>query len=393
MAHPRYRHIVSLLMKKLSFNPVLAIQGARQTGKSFLVRDLLSEHIRTLKYVTLDDYALREFIQTNPDLFLSQYPEALPLAIDEAQKSPKLFDAIKLKVDQKKTRGKFLLLGSTEFSKLNLIREALTGRMSRIRLFPLNIAETLALPPSPSKSLLLVNETPRFTRTQFMKYLNHGGMPGIFSVRDTSERESLLRDWIELTARRDALLFPKIKIDADLCLRILGKIATLEEPDAGSIAKSLKRDLRRIKTHLEALVTLFALHPLDPHPSGTGKRIYFLCDVAFAKILGASLERQMHTWLLQEQLSERAYRDDRESRLFYYRTPKGSKIHLIVESGKKIAALKVLSEEKLNEKELEILKAFRTKNSIAKPLLYALGAHRVSDTKNKIEIYPWEAIG
>ena len=200
-------------------------------------------------------------------------------------------------------------------------------------------------------------------------------------------------DWIELTAKRDAPLFPKIKVDSDLCMRILEKIAVLEEPDAGNIARSLKRDLRRVKTHLEVLVTLFALHPLDPHPTGTGKRLYFLCDVAFAKILGANLERQMHTWLIQEQLSQRSYRDDRTSRLFYYRTPKGRIVHLLIEDGKKLALLKILSEERFNEKDLEILKAFRKKHSALKPMLYALGAQRVSLSNDKVEIYPWEAIG
>jgi predicted AAA+ superfamily ATPase len=296
-------------------------------------------------------------------------------------------------VDRKKIPGKFLLLGSTEFSKQTLIRESLTGRMSRIRLFSMNIAETLSLEPSPAKAPFLLQEKPRISRDALMRYFERGGMPGIFSVREPSERNSLLRDWIELTAKRDALLFPKMKIDPDLCMRILEKVAILEEPDAGSIARSLKRDLRRVKTHLDALVTLFALHILDPHPSGTGKRIYFLCDVSFAKILGATLERQMHTWCLQEQLSQRSYRDDRESRFYYYRTPKGKIIHLVVESGKTFAALKILAEEKFQQKDLEILKAFRIKNLSLKPLLYALGSQRLKLMKEKIEVFPWEALG
>lgn len=183
---------------------------------------------------------------------------------------------------------------SAEFSKQTLIRESLTGRMSKIRIFPMNLAETLEVPPSTSRSPILVNEKPRMTRDQFVKYLDRGGMPGIFSVRDSSERRSLLYDWIELTAKRDAPLFPKLKIDADLCMRIFEQIAKLDEPDSGGIARALKRDLRRVKTHLDVLTTLFAVHTLDPHPSGTGKRLYFLCDVAFAKVLGANLERQMH---------------------------------------------------------------------------------------------------
>ncbi len=393
MTHSRKRHILPLLLKKLSFNPVLAIQGARQTGKSYLVREMLRDERPGLKYVSFDDYGLQDLASSSPGLFLSQYEDAKPLAIDEAQKSPRIFDAIKLNVDQKRTPGKFLLLGSTEFSKQTLIRESLTGRMSRIRLFPLNIAETLGLDPSKSKSPILAEETPRITRAAFMRYLDRGGMPGIFSVREEGERHSFMRDWLEVTAKRDAPLFPKVKVDPDLCMRILEKVATLEEPDAGSIASSLKRDLRRVKTHLEVLTTLFALHPLDPHPTGSGKRLYFLCDVAFSKILGGSLERQMHTWLIQEQLSQRSYRDDRESALYYYRTTKGKIIHLVIESGSKLSLIKILSQEKFKDKDFEILRAYRLKFPKLSPQLFALGGQRLSLTKDKIEVYPWESMG
>jgi predicted AAA+ superfamily ATPase len=149
MPHHQKRHILPLLLKKLSFNPAL---------------------------------------------FLSQYEEASPLAIDEAQKSPRIFDTIKQLVDQKKIPGRFLLLGSTEFSKQTLIRESLTGRMARVRIFPMNIAETLELLACTSKSPILVNDKPRISRVQFVKYLDRGGMPGIFSVRDSGERQSLLYD-------------------------------------------------------------------------------------------------------------------------------------------------------------------------------------------------------
>ena len=396
MPHSRGRHILPLLIKKLRFSPVVAIQGARQTGKSFLVRELLKKELASLEYVSLDRPTTRDFAEANPESFLSQYEEAHPLAVDEAQKVPRLFDAVKYEVDQRRRPGRFLLLGSTEFSKLTLIRESLTGRMSRLRLYPLTLAETLELPLNPSRHPLLLNDAPRASRGDWMKYLSRGGMPGIFAVRG-DERESLLRDWLDLTTQRDALLFPKIKADPDLCLQILEKIAILEEPDAGSIARALRKDLRRIKTHLGILRALFAVHTLEPHPSGTGKTLYFLCDVAFAKLLGANFERQIHTWLLQEQLAQRATRDDRESRLYYYRTPKGKIIHLLVQSAKPgaMAALKIFPEERVMERDAELLRAFRGKNHEAKVALFGLGPARLSLGAGdaRVEVFPWEALG
>lgn len=392
MPHDRRRHVVDLILKKLRFAPVVAIQGARQTGKSFLARDLLKARLEKLVYVSFDQFSAREFATGNPETFLSQHRGARPLVIDEAQKVPHIFDAIKYQVDRQRIPGQFLLLGSTEFSKLTLIREALTGRMSRVRLFPLNAAETLGLPQKKITSASLLSDPPRVGRADLTTYLERGGMPGIFAVRSDAERQSLLRDWLDLTAERDALLFPRVKIEPDLCMRIMEKVALLDEPDAGTIARALRRDLRRVKTHLEVLTSLFALHRLDPHPAGTGKPRYFLCDVAFARLLGASFERQLHTWLLQEQLSQRAYEEERATGLFYYRTPKGRVIHLVLESPGTLTAIKIFPEERVLARDLEILTAFRTKLAGQKTQLLGLGGGTMLFRKEKVQIFPWEAM-
>ncbi|MBU6374489.1 MAG: AAA family ATPase [Bdellovibrionales bacterium] len=397
MPHPRSRHAIPLLLKKLRFSPVVAIQGARQTGKSFLVRELLSEKLPYLEYVSLDRRVDREFAAKNPETFIERFPNASPLVIDEAQKAPALFDALKYSVDSNRAPGRFLILGSTEFSKLSLIRESLTGRVSRLRLYSMNLAEALGATINPARSISLLNNTPRFTRSQLLQHLERGGMPGVFAVRDRNERESILRDWLDLTTDRDAMLFSKIKADPDLCRQILEKVATLEEPDAGSIARALRRDLRRIKTHLEILTSLFALHVLHPHPAGTGKPWYFLCDVAFSRLLGASFERQLHTWLLHEQLSQRSYRDLRESQLYYYRTPKGRIVHLLIQSDSQLSALQVFSEERILERDMALLKALSQKLSSSKVELLGLAPARISfpagqGLRKRIEIYPWESM-
>jgi uncharacterized protein len=392
MPHARKRHIVPSLLKRLSFSPVVAIQGVRQSGKSFLVRDLLPAHLPKLVYASLDQRGDRETANFNPEAFLAQRAEGRPFAIDEAQKAPDLFDAIKYRVDKVKIPGSYLLLGSTEFSKLSLIRESLTGRMSRIRLFPMNLAETLELAANTSKACFFLQPAVRVPRDAFYRYLRRGGMPGIFSVREETQRQLLMEDWLELTTQRDALGFARTKIDADLCFQILKNIATLEEPDAAAIASILRRDARRIKTHLQVLTALFVIHPLQPHPSGTGKTRYFLCDVALAALLGAGFERQLHTWALLEQLSQRAYRSDREGALYYYRTPKGRIIHLVEERPQQsVAALKIFAEERVRDRDLEILRAFRTKHQGHAELVGLASAAQLLK-EEKIALYSWESL-
>lgn len=394
MPHSRQRHIVPQLLKKLSFSPVVTIQGARQTGKSFLAREILPKKCSNFHYTSFDEFLQRDFASRNPDTYLAQYQQNGTLAIDEAQKVPDIFDAIKLSVDQNRIPGKYLLLGSTEFSKLTRIRESLTGRMSRVRLYPMNLAETLELPPNSSKQIGLLAEKSRINRNQFMTYLERGGFPVIFAVRNNGERNSLLQDWLDLTTQRDVLQIPGATILPDLCLQILGAVAKLDEPNTTQISHFLRQDARRVKTHIKILTTLFILNEVMPHRLGTGKPIYYLVDVALAKFLGASFERQIATAFLNEQLSQRSYRDDRTTRITYYRTTKGSVIHFVIERDNAIMPIKILDTEHIDERELMILKAFRAKllADSNKVSLVALSSNRLSLKKDKIEIYPWEAM-
>lgn len=393
MPHLRERHALPLLLKKLSFSPVVTIQGVRQAGKSYLAREVLHPKIRKSCYATLDKKSDRDFANTNPETFLLQRREFSTIIIDEAQKAPDLFDAIKYEVDKKRIPGKYLLLGSTEFSKMTLIRESLTGRMSRVRLYPLNLAETLSKKMNSSSSPLLINEKSRFSREELLVYLSRGGMPGMFAVRSESERESLIKDWLELTTARDILTFKTIKADQDLCYAILEQIAVLEEPIAANISRVLRKDSRRIQTYLKMLTELFVIHPLPAHPTGTGKTQYFLCDVAIARELGANFERQLYTWIVLEQLSQRAYRDDRDNGLYYYKSTKGSIIHLVVQDkAKKLHALKLFPMEGLDKRELFILKSYAEKCP-AVITTAGLGASTMKNIENNISIFNWESIG
>lgn len=370
---------------------MVAVQGARQTGKSVLVRDILSTALPHLSFETFDSEVVSDFASSRPESFLAQYADKGLLVIDEAQKVPKIFDAVKLFVDRNRRPGMFLLSGSTEFSKLTRIRESLTGRMSRLKVFPFTLAEANRLPLSKTSSRVLVSEKSRLDRSQLMKFLVTGGLPGVFSVRSNEERQSLLHDWLDLTLERDLLLIPGVKLNPSLGRKILNQMARLPEPTAGNISKALRTDVRKIHTHLKALETLFVIQSLPAHSEGTGKTLYFLFDVALATLLGASFERQLHTFFLQEILARLSYTDARQKEVSYYRGSKGGILHFTFQEGDRIEAVKILPEEKIDKRDLLGLLAWREKNPQVS--LFALGAHRVSLKKENIEIFPWEAIG
>jgi uncharacterized protein len=392
MPHLRNRYLLETIKKRMAFFPVVGLQGARQVGKSALVSQLLPKSIHDVQYVTLDQPTALLFARSNPESFLqSQLPEVGTLAIDEAQKVPAIFDAIKFVVDQRRVPGRFILLGSTEFSQRTLIRESLTGRIGMLRLFPFTLAEAMEIPPAISPSALQVHTPSRVTRGQLMKHLRSGGMPGAFHIRDEATRAVFFNEWINLIVLRDLMLVPRVKLNPDLARNIMEQIALLDEPSVGRLAKALKTDPRRIRTHIDSLEALFVIHKLNPHPLGTGQPIYFHCDVGMATFLGASFERQLQTWVLQELLASAEWRSEIREKFFYYQTARRSLIHFILERPEHAVALKIIAKESVTELDIKILQAFAKKRASSVELI-ALGPQNRKFEHPEVRMVAWEAV-
>ena len=400
MPHSRLRYALSALERKLKFARVVAIQGVRQCGKSFLVSHFLKQKYPDLVLERLDFGETRAFARDNPDLFLRERAHALPLVIDEAQKAPALFDAVKVRVDEDPSPGRYILLGSTEFSHLFQIQESLTGRMSRLRLFPMTLGECHELPYKKGDLHDILFSSPRATTDQVLQMLERGGMPGLFAVRSDEEREGLLEDWVSLTCNRDLHQIPRLRLDSDLAREILRLAATLEHPIASEIAKAARVSPKVVQKHLTAFETLFVLQRLKPHPAGTGKDRYYLCDVGIAHFLGAPRQRLLETWLLQELSAKRALLPAPSKRKFtYYRTTKGSTIPLVIEDESKniTLALHALYKEKIDRRDTKVLASFRQASrripgyqKTVHP--YLLLASPPRQRLDDVQVLPWSAV-
>src|SRR5262249_54503292 len=110
MAHIRSRLALSQLQKLAKLWPVVGLIGPRQSGKTTLFTKLLGLNSE----YSLDELENRNEAQNSPTTFLAKL--TYPAVIDEIQKSPNLFDAIKLHVDRNRRPGQFFLTGSTTFS-------------------------------------------------------------------------------------------------------------------------------------------------------------------------------------------------------------------------------------------------------------------------------------
>ncbi|MBL9172181.1 MAG: ATP-binding protein [Verrucomicrobiales bacterium] len=132
------RNITPQILAALQDTPVVHLQGPRQVGKSTLVQ-ALRENGHDADYVTLDEAATLAAAQGDPDGFVTGLPERVIL--DEVQRVPELFRALKRSVDAKRQPGRFLLTGSAQALVLPRLSESLAGRMQVLTLWPFSQGE------------------------------------------------------------------------------------------------------------------------------------------------------------------------------------------------------------------------------------------------------------
>jgi len=137
------RNILGGLERALSDTPVVLVTGARQTGKSTLVRNLAPNPGSTgLRYATLDDTAVLAAAKADPAGFLQTLSAGgEPVVVDEVQFAPELLPAIKIDVDRDRRAGRFVLTGSANVLVLPKVSESLAGRIEKLTLWPFAQAE------------------------------------------------------------------------------------------------------------------------------------------------------------------------------------------------------------------------------------------------------------
>ena len=175
------RDVEPLLRQRAATRPVVVLTGARQTGKTSLMRRLFPEHA----FVTLDLPSEAEQAERDPASFLARYPP--PVIVDEVQYAPGLFRHLKTAVDRDRGRaGAFLLTGSQPLGLMKSVSDSLAGRAGIVELEPLTFAEARAAHP----------------RLAVEEFLVRGGFPELYENL-AIDAEGFLRSYVATYLERD----------------------------------------------------------------------------------------------------------------------------------------------------------------------------------------------
>lgn len=269
------RHLTSRLLAALSDTPVVFLTGPRQAGKSTLAQ-WLAEEPHPARYVTLDDATVLAAAGDDPAGFLSGLEG--PVVLDEVQRAPDLFLAIKASVDRDRRPGRFLLTGSANALMLPRLSEALVGRMEVLTLWPLAQAEIEKRPPDSLVDALFSDAVPTTepgeARAQVLRRALRGGYPEVLERPSPERRRAWWGSYATTIIQRDVRDLAQIE-----GLTELPRLLALLAAGAGGLlnfaelSRSSGIPQTTLKRYLALLEATFLLGSIPAWSSNLGKRL------------------------------------------------------------------------------------------------------------------------
>ncbi|MFO8073828.1 MAG: ATP-binding protein [Polyangia bacterium] len=335
-------------MEASSQFPVILVNGARQVGKTTLVRER-SEPERG--YVTLDDPLQLALAREDPALFVQRHRP--PLVIDEIQYAPQLLPYIKMIVDEDRRPGSFWLTGSQHFHMMRDVSESLAGRVGVLRLAGLSRREieqrdVNAAPFLPTTERLAprLASGERLPSPELYRIIWRGALPAI--AADTSvDRDLFYGSYVQTYLQRDVRDLTQVG-DEMAFLRFMRAAAARSGQTLNLVALARDADVspNTAKRWLSVLRASFVVHLVEAfHTNRTTRlvkspKLYFLDAGLCAYLTGWSSPHTLEsgamsgpilkTWVVAEILKS-YWHNGREAPFFTYRDKEKREIDLLIE--------------------------------------------------------------
>lgn len=318
------RALEATLERYLSGFPIVGIAGPRQSGKSTMLLRTLG---KKYEYVTFDDFTTLQLFQDDPERFLHLHPG--PVIFDEVQRVPDLFVRLKLLVDKdRRTKGRFVLTGSSQFAVMKHVSESLAGRIGLLSLLPFQRSET--------------------PTTRRRQAIWQGTYPELI-VEAYAHREEWYSSYLETYLTRDVREIGGVGDLRDFrrCLVLLagrtGQLLNISE-----LARDLGVAVNTVKRWISVMESSFIVYLLKPLFKNIGKRlvkspkVYFVDPGLVSFLTGIRTERMFEdgplagalfeNYVVSEVLKRETHLGHRPE-LSFVRTSIGTEVDLVIDRG------------------------------------------------------------
>lgn len=437
------------LLTLLRYMPVVVLTGARQVGKTSLLRHLdegFRQQSRLCRYVTLDDFSMAEQARDDPHSLWDGYEVVM---IDEVQRDPRLLSALKVAVDETRWRGmsgastartpeaggagrpephlepRFILSGSANLLVMNRVAESLAGRAAYMVLRPFAVGEILGdetppallddlfagwLPDSrwSAKRAAELGITPG--ALDAYSFISRGLMPGLHAGAGTDRVASsawwegyvatyLGRDLRDLAEVSSLIDFRRVmQALAAQTGRLLNQTEVAR--DTATPTSTLSRWFNLLEAgHLAERVPAFA--------ENRGQRVVkaprlywsdpglpvFLAGLSEAEPLEETREAgPLFENLIYHHLSVLAGLLDPPARLYHWRTQRGLEVDFVLERGQAVLAFEAKSVRRVTYGDAKGLRAFMAAHEQCKAGILVYRGSEVIPLGSRVVALPWEFV-
>ena len=369
------RHIQDAVRRAMTDTPVVLLNGARQTGKTTLAQALAAGS--GAQYFTFDDLATLALAAGDPSGFIRNLTGRVVL--DEIQKAPKLFPAIKLAVDKDRQPGRFLLTGSANVLTLPRLSESLAGRMEVIPLYPFSAGELAGAAEGFLARLFagtIATSKRALVGGDMAARLTRGGYPEATQREAEDRRGAWFASYISTILQRDVRDLARVDALHTLpnLLKLLAARASglLNLADVGRDAGLPHTTLTR---YLALLETVFLVHRLPAWSHNLGQRLVkapklHLVDSGLAcHLLGADarrlsedrplMGRLLESYVVGELRKQVSWADSRTA-LYFFRTATGLEVDVVLEQPDgSVAGIEVKASASVGASDFAALKTLR----------------------------------
>ncbi len=342
----KYPRILKEKLKLMLFDGrAIVLVGARRTGKTSLINNLLSQCPKE---------AIVEFNGDDPrevDLLTNRGLEELKaligdkkiIFIDEAQKIPNIGNVAKLLVDNLGKSKQVILTGSSTFNLLDSTSEPLTGRKWLFSLFPLSLEEIERV------------EGRKKIATKLELILTYGLYPEVYGAESKNKKEKILAELTKSYLYKDIFEFQRVKTPQ--LLRDLTKALALQigqEVSYGELASLVGINKATVINYIDLLEKNFIVFRLPAFSRNQRREIarsqkIFFYDIGIRNaILGDFRELEWRTdkgnlwenFLIAERIKWLNYHE-KKVRSYFWRTYDGAEIDYVEEYPDKLVGVEI----------------------------------------------------